>query len=89
MPDAHVKLYISASDPVRARRRLHELQAKGVDTNYETVLADLLERDRRDSQRATAPLKPAQDAVLLDTTELDIESAFERACQIVDQWQRS
>ncbi|GER06194.1 cytidylate kinase [Iodidimonas muriae] len=88
-PDAHVKLYVSASDPVRARRRLHELQAKGVATDYETVLADLLERDRRDSQRATAPLKPAQDAVLLDTTELDIESAFERACQIVDQWQRS
>ena len=78
-PDADVKLYVTASDAVRAQRRFDELSQKGVKTSLAAVLADLKERDARDQARTTAPLKQAKVAVLLDTTELDIESAFARA----------
>lgn len=82
-PDADVKLFIQASLEERAHRRHAELTGKGEDIGYEAVLADLKERDRRDSGRAAAPLVPAADAVLLDTTNLDIEAAFERALAII------
>ncbi len=84
-PDADIKLFISASDEVRARRRTKELQDKGLNVAKESVLADLQDRDKRDSARSDAPLKAADDAHLLDTTELDIETAFARACAIVEQ----
>ncbi len=74
-PYAHVKLYVTASDEIRAERRFLELTAKGHDITFEKVLADLLERDARDSERATAPLKPADDALLLDTSNLSIDEA--------------
>lgn len=84
-PNADIKLFVTASDKVRARRRMLELQAKGVATSEEAVLADIQDRDKRDSARSEAPLKAADDAHLLDTTELDIEAAFARACAIIEQ----
>ena len=79
-PDAAVKLYVTASDYVRAARRAAELGADQAE-----MLAELRERDRRDSQRATAPLKPADDAVVLDTTDLSIPDAIARAIAQVDR----
>lgn len=83
-PDAEVKLYVTASDEIRARRRYLELSSKGHDVTPESVLEDLRERDRRDSERATAPLKPADDAVLLDTTDLSIEDAIAKAVEVIN-----
>ena len=83
-PDAPVKLFVTASPEVRARRRTDELTAKGRHVAYETILAEVRERDRRDAGRSVAPLKPADDARLLDTSEMDIEEAFRAACAIVD-----
>ncbi len=82
-PDAEVKLYVTASDEIRARRRYLELSSKGHDVTPEGVLEDLRARDRRDSERATAPLKPADDAVLLDTTDLSIEDAIAKAVEVI------
>lgn len=84
-PDAEVKLYVTATDDIRARRRLEELLAKGHDTDFDTVLADLRSRDARDSARATAPLKPAEDAMQLDTTTLSIEDAVAKAIAVVTE----
>lgn len=78
-PEAEVKLYVTASDEVRAERRFKELSSKGVDVTLDGVAADLADRDRRDASRATAPLKPADDAVLLDTTEMTIDAAVAKA----------
>ncbi len=83
-PDADVKLFVVANPQVRARRRFEELKAAGEDVTYDTVLADLQARDARDEGRAIAPLKRASDALLLDTSELDIETAFEEAVSIVE-----
>lgn len=82
-PQAEVKLFVTASDAERARRRHAELVASGDNRGYETVLADLQARDRRDAERAVAPMKPAADAHLLDTTNLTIDEAFERAVALV------
>jgi len=79
-PDAHAKLFITASPEVRARRRQVELGA----TDYEAVLADIRARDARDSQRATAPLVAAPDAVTLDTSEMDITAAVAAAVAVVE-----
>lgn len=78
-PDADVKLYVTASDEVRARRRYLELTGKGHEVTLDQVLADLQTRDARDSARATAPLKAAKDAVVLDTSEMSIEDAVAAA----------
>ncbi|MCA1299840.1 (d)CMP kinase [Stappia indica] len=83
-PDAAVKLYATASPTERAKRRTAELLSKGKEADLETVLADLQRRDARDSSRSVAPLKPAEDAHLLDTSEMDIETAFKAAVDIVD-----
>lgn len=83
-PDAELKLYVSASPEVRARRRHAEISQGGTATSYEAVLEDLKRRDARDMGRADSPLKPADDAHLLDTTEMDIEAAFRAAVQLVD-----
>ncbi|MEM8633113.1 MAG: d(CMP) kinase [Pseudomonadota bacterium] len=82
-PDAEVKLYVTASDVVRARRRLDELLSGGHQTDYETVMSDLRARDTRDSVRATAPLTPADDAILLDTTQMTIDQAVDTAIAAV------
>ena len=78
-PDASHKIFVTASLQERARRRCKELQALGVPTIYERVLETLQERDARDRSRAVAPLAPASDAFVIDTTERDIETAFEVA----------
>jgi cytidylate kinase len=78
-PDASHKIFVTASVEERARRRCKELQALGVPTIYDEVLANLQERDARDRLRAVAPLAPAGDAFVIDTTEQDIDTAFEIA----------
>lgn len=78
-PDADVKLFVTASAEERARRRHTELVSRGEAIDYESVLADIRRRDARDSGRETAPLKPADDAHVLDTTGLDAEGAFSAA----------
>ena len=84
-PDASVKIFVTASAEVRARRRTDELSAKGRGVDYERILAEVRERDERDAGRAEAPLKPAPDAHLLDTSEMDIEAAFRAACGLIDR----
>jgi cytidylate kinase len=83
-PKADVKLFVTASAEVRARRRFDELLAKGVDTSFDAVLNDLQARDARDAGRDNAPLAKAADAHLLDTSKLDIEAAVTAACKIID-----
>ncbi len=82
-PEAEVKLFVTASDEERARRRAAELQARGAEVIYARVLQDLRDRDARDREREVAPLRPAEDAVELDTTELDADAAFEAALTII------
>jgi cytidylate kinase len=83
-PDADVKIFVTATPEVRARRRFAELKAAGTDMSEAEVLADILRRDERDRSRTVAPLKPAADAHMLDTTHLDIEAAFQAALALVE-----
>lgn len=82
-PDAPAKLFVTASPEARARRRHAELAARGVDRPIAEVEAEMQARDAQDAARATAPMKPAADAVVLDTTELGIEEAFQAARALV------
>ncbi|KAB2866539.1 MAG: (d)CMP kinase, partial [Bauldia sp.] len=84
-PDADVKLYVTATAEVRARRRLAEIEARGGTADYARILADIERRDARDTEREDSPLRPAADAHLLDTSEMDIETAFQAARRLVDQ----
>ncbi len=77
-PDAPVKIFLTASAQARADRRVKQLHASGQPANYDTILADIEARDEKDSNRASAPLKPANDAVVLDSTTMDIQAVFER-----------
>lgn len=83
-PDAEAKLFIRATPTIRAQRRHAELRARGDDTSYDQVLADIRSRDDRDSSRATAPLVPALDAAQLDTSFLSIEAAVSKAIVLVE-----
>jgi CMP/dCMP kinase len=83
-PDAGVKIFVTATPEVRARRRALELQTAGHPIDESEVLADIRRRDERDTSRAVAPLKRAADAHLLDTTHLDIDAAFRAAVDIVE-----
>ena len=83
-PDAEVKLYVTASPEVRARRRLDEIVSGGGKADYATVLADIERRDARDMGRADSPLRPASDAHLIDTSTMGIEAAFQAARAIID-----
>ena len=87
-PDADVKVFVTATAEMRARRRAAELQAAGSNVNPSDVLADILRRDERDTKRATAPLKAAADAHVLDTTDLDIDAAVRAAVAIVERARR-
>ncbi|MCF6316797.1 MAG: cytidylate kinase [Marinosulfonomonas sp.] len=82
--DAQVKLFVTASDQVRAERRYLELAAKGQDVTRDGVLADLRVRDARDRERDAAPLVAAEDAVVLDTSEMSIEEAVARAVAVIE-----
>lgn len=84
-PSADVKLFVTASAETRAQRRFNELSGNGIETSYEDVLADVKARDARDMGRAEAPLKPAQDAAILDTTSLSIEGAVEEAVSVISK----
>ena len=83
-PDADIKIFVVASEEERARRRHLELAEGGTQLEYDAVLSDIRKRDRRDRERSAAPLKPAPDAHLLDTTNLDIEAAFMAAVELID-----
>jgi cytidylate kinase len=82
-PEAEVKLFVTASAEIRADRRWRELHAKGVAVPRKQILAELKARDERDSQRATAPMVPAADAIVLDTSDLDIDAAFDAALKAI------
>lgn len=84
-PEAPVKIFVTASPEKRAQRRALELASRGEKVDYAAILADVRKRDERDSARSQAPLKQAEDAVALDTTDLDIEGAFRAACEIVEE----
>jgi len=88
-PDADHKIFVDASPEVRARRRLDELRQRGEAADYATVLGELKERDHRDRTRTISPLVPAADAYLLDTTELDIDSAFAAAVAFISRRSRN
>ena len=88
-PQAEVKLYVTASAGVRAERRFLELDDKGLDVSRAQVLADVRARDERDMNRAEAPLRPAEGAVLLDTSELSIDAAVARAIAVVESARQS
>jgi CMP/dCMP kinase len=83
-PGAEVKIFVTATPQVRAARRVREMRERGEAVSEKDVLADILRRDERDTQRTTAPLKPAPDAHLLDTTHLDIDAAFRAAADLVE-----
>jgi cytidylate kinase len=84
-PEAPVKLFVTASADARAERRYRELRERGVDTIKPRVLAEMAERDRRDSERAAAPLKAAPDAFLLDTSDMDADAAFAAALAFIER----
>ena len=83
LPDAELKIFLTASAEARAERRLKELLGKGVDADFEEVLKDIRYRDEQDSNRAAAPLRAAEDAVLVDTTEIDFDASFEKLSSII------
>lgn len=84
VPDADVKLFITASVDARASRRHQEMLKRDPDSKYEDILSDIQKRDERDANRSAAPLKPAENAHLLDTTEMTIDAAVQRAIALVD-----
>ena len=83
LPDAELKIFLTASAEVRARRRCNELREKGNDVSFDEVLRDMILRDEQDSTRSAAPLKKAEDAVELDSSDLSFEETFGRLCEIV------
>lgn len=83
-PHADVKFFITASSEVRAKRRYDEFIAKGMTADYEQVLADVKARDERDANRKDAPMKPADDAFILDTSEMGIKDVFDKAVEIIE-----
>ena len=85
LPDAEVKIFLTASSEARAMRRYKELMAKGVEAKFEDVLAELIERDTADSTRAAAPLKSAEDSVIFDNSEYDFDESVEYIIKLVEQ----
>ena len=83
-PHADLKLFVTASSEVRAERRYKEFQEKGIVKTYEEVLSQIKERDERDEKRSAAPLKPAEDAIILDTSNYTAQQVFEKVCKIID-----
>lgn len=84
-PDADLKMFLTARAEVRADRRYKEMQERGLETTYEKVLEDVIARDKRDSERATAALKPAQDAFILDTSDLTPDEVYAAATSHLDK----
>jgi cytidylate kinase len=88
LPDADLKIFLTASPEKRAMRRYLELREKGIDTTYEDVLKDVLYRDKNDSERAVAPLRPAEDSIIIDTTENDLEESIKRVYDVIKERMR-
>ena len=84
-PEADVKIFVTASPEIRAERRFLERKARGEPTSYEAVLDEIRRRDERDAGRSQAPMRPAADAFLLDTSNLDIEAAFNTAVGVISR----
>ena len=84
LPDADVKIFLTASNEARAQRRYAELMAKGADVKYEDVLKEMNERDHADSTRAAAPLKAAEDAILFDNSDYDFEGSVEYILKLIE-----
>jgi cytidylate kinase len=85
IPSAPLKLYITASCEIRAKRRLKELQSQGIAVTYEAVLKDMRERDARDASRKAAPMKPADDAIIIDSSDLDAGEMLEKAVSLAKE----
>ena len=85
LPEAELKIFLTASPEARARRRFAELREKGEDVSFDEVLQDMIERDKKDSSRAAAPLKKAEDAVEVDSSDLNFEETFGLLCEVVIQ----
>lgn len=85
LPDAKVKIFLTASPEARAQRRYKELCEKGMDVKYEDILNDVITRDYNDSHRETAPLKPAEGCVMVDTTELDFEQSVKKIISVIKE----
>lgn len=85
LPDANVKIFLTASPEARAQRRFKELCEKGMDVKYEDILNEVITRDYNDSHRETAPLKPAEGCVMVDTTELDFEQSVEKIISVIKE----
>ncbi len=85
LPFAQIKVFLTASPEERARRRYNELKEKGMTVEYETVLAEMVERDYNDSHREIAPLKPAADSVLFDNTGLSLEESIKAMTALVKE----
>lgn len=83
LPDAQVKIFLTASPEARAKRRFLELQQKGAKDTYEEVLADLVQRDYNDSHRAVAPLKPAEDGIIVDNSGLALDDSIEQVLAVI------
>ena len=84
-PNADLKFFLTASSEVRAMRRFKEFEAKGIQTSYQTVLEDMIARDKRDSERASAPMKPADDAIIIDTSDMDAQTEINVILKIVQE----
>lgn len=85
LPDAKVKIFLTASAEIRAQRRYKELTEKGMDVVYEDILKDVIARDYNDSHRETAPLKPAEGCVIVDTSDLDFEQSVDKIISVVKE----
>ena len=85
LPNAQVKIFLTASPEVRARRRLLQLEEKGVKADFDKILFDIVQRDFNDTNRKTAPLKPAENAVTVDTTELTLDEVIEKIVSIIKE----
>lgn len=85
LPDAKVKIFLTASAEIRAKRRYDELVLKGEDVKYEDVLADVIKRDHNDMNREIAPLKPAEDGVIVDTSDLDLQQSIDLLIKTIEE----
>lgn len=85
LPDANVKIYLTASSAVRAKRRFDELTEKGIECDFDAIEKDIIDRDNRDMNRETSPLKQADDAVLLDSSNLDIDGVVDAMKKIIEE----
>ena len=84
-PQADIKFFVTATPEIRAKRRYDEFIAKGMEANYDDVLKDVKVRDERDANRKDAPMKPADDAIILDTSDLGIEEVFQKTVSLIEE----